>query len=59
MNHCRLVVVCLAGLVPGLAAAGPAPAPATVKEYDRVFTTYPFSDPDPIASVPRPSCAVG
>jgi tetratricopeptide (TPR) repeat protein len=48
MNRCRLVVVCLAGLVPGLAAAGP--APATVKEYDRVFTTYPFGDPDPIAS---------
>ena len=23
--------------------------PATVKEYKKVFTTYPFSDPDPIA----------
>ncbi|MBL7847428.1 MAG: DUF5107 domain-containing protein [Cyclobacteriaceae bacterium] len=26
-----------------------AQSPATVKEYDKVFKTYPFSDPDPVA----------
>ena len=27
-----------------------AQSPATIKEYKKVFTTYPFSDPDPIPS---------
>jgi Tfp pilus assembly protein PilF len=26
---------------------------ATVKEYERVFTTYPYSDPDPVAAMSR------
>ena len=28
-------------------------APATVREYDQVFATYPFDDPNPIAAVGR------
>ena len=27
-----------------------AQSPASVKEYNKVFTTYPFSDPDPVPS---------
>ncbi len=48
-----LFVICLAT---GLAGAAEAAAPrreATVKEYTRVFATYPYSDPDPIASMSR------
>ena len=48
-----LSVICLAT---GLGAVAEASAPhgkATVKEYTRVFTTYPYSDPDPIASMSR------
>jgi len=29
--------------------------PATVKEYKKVFTTYPFADPDPI---PKPDSKI-
>ena len=39
-----------AGLVATLAAQAP---PATVREYRKTFTTYPFSDPDPIPRVGR------
>jgi Tfp pilus assembly protein PilF len=28
-------------------------AKSTVKEYDRVFTTYPYSDPDPVPAMSR------
>ncbi len=48
-----LSLVCLAA---GLASAADSRAPhgaATIKEYSRVFKTYPYSDPDPIASMTR------
>lgn len=41
-----------AALLPALlfASSSRAQSPATVREYPREFTTYPFSDPDPIPS---------
>jgi hypothetical protein len=38
--------------VQGRPGAKPAAA-ATVREYRKVFRTYPFSDPDPVARVGR------
>jgi tetratricopeptide (TPR) repeat protein len=35
------------------ALAGAEPGPATVREYKKVFRTYPFSDPNPIPQVGR------
>jgi hypothetical protein len=48
----------LAGLLVSLlclaaADAGPFSQQAMVKEYDRVFTTYPYSDPDPVPVMSR------
>jgi Tfp pilus assembly protein PilF len=42
-------------LAAGLAVAplGAQAAPATIREYDRVFPTYPFGDPNPIPAVGR------
>jgi tetratricopeptide (TPR) repeat protein len=31
------------------------PQPATAKEYQKVFTTYPYSDPNPIPVIPKPN----
>ena len=48
-----LSVICLAS---GLTAAADSKAPhgeTTVKEYTRVFKTYPYSDADPIATMSR------
>ena len=50
MKRLALVLACWASLVPALAVASSPPGAATVREYDRTFTTYPFGDPDPIAS---------
>jgi len=36
-----------------MAEAGEQHGEATVKEYTRVFRTYPYSDPDPIPSMSR------
>src|SRR5436190_17555452 len=37
----------------GLAFAAHASRHTVVKEYERVFTTYPFSDPDPVPTMSR------
>ena len=42
--------LCLAVLCAPAVAAG---AKSTVKEYDQVFTTYPYSDPDPVPTMSR------
>ena len=49
----RLSAACLAAGFAMAAEAGPPQRVATVKEYTRVFTTYPYSDPDPVASMTR------
>ena len=41
---CFFTLVLSLGVSPALAQS-----PATVKEYSKVFKTYPFSDPDPVA----------
>ena len=46
----KLFVVCL--VVLGAPVVG-ASAKTAVKEYDRVFTTYPYSDPDPVPAASR------
>ena len=55
MNVLKSIAALL--LVPVLYVASTGPASgsqrATVKEYDRVFTTYPYSDPDPIPAMSR------
>lgn len=43
----KLACVCVAGLAPILAKAQQA---ATVKEYEKAYKTYPFSQPDPVAN---------
>lgn len=43
-------LLCLAALC---APAVGVDAKATFKEYDQVFTTYPYSDPDPVPAMPR------
>ena len=45
----------LAGLLAGLlvATTGAASSRALVKEYERVFTTYPYSDADPVPAMTR------
>jgi hypothetical protein len=41
-------------LLPGTTmAAGPFSARVGIKEYERVFTTYPYSDPDPVPAMSR------
>lgn len=42
--------MCLAAACGPVAGAG---AKAIVKEYDRLFTTYPYSDPDPVPAMSR------
>jgi tetratricopeptide (TPR) repeat protein len=42
--------MCLAALCGPVTGAG---AKTVVKEYDRVFTTYPYSDPDPLPNMSR------
>src|ERR1035438_435240 len=49
MRNLTLPVLCLAALCVSRADAG---AKTVVKEYDRVFTTYPYSDPDPVPAIP-------
>ncbi len=50
MRYATLSVICLAALCAPVATAG---AKAVVKEYDRVFTTYPYSDSDPVPTMSR------
>ena len=50
MRNLTLPVLCLAALCVPMANAG---AKTIVKEYDRVFTTYPYSDPDPVPAMSR------
>ena len=50
MRSLALPLICLAALCAPVAGAG---AGTTVKEYDRVFTTYPYSDPDPVPAMSR------
>jgi tetratricopeptide (TPR) repeat protein len=50
MRYPALFVVCLAVLCAPVANAG---AETIVKEYDRVFATYPYSDPDPVPAMSR------
>jgi len=44
------LLLCVAALCGPVAGAG---AKTVVKEYDRVFTTYPYSDPDPVPNMSR------
>ncbi|MGC8642185.1 MAG: DUF5107 domain-containing protein, partial [Isosphaeraceae bacterium] len=54
MAACRVLsAACLAAWFVVTASAGPPRHEATVKEYTRVFTTYPYADPDPVASMTR------
>jgi tetratricopeptide (TPR) repeat protein len=50
MRYPALFVICLAALCAPVADAG---AKTVVKEYDQVFTTYPYSDPDPVPAMSR------
>ena len=50
MRYPALFVTCLAALCLSRADAG---AKTVVKEYDQVFTTYPYSDPDPVPAMSR------
>jgi tetratricopeptide (TPR) repeat protein len=50
MRYPALFVICLAALCAPVANAG---AKTVVKEYDRVFATYPYSDPDPVPAMSR------
>jgi hypothetical protein len=50
VRNLLLLVGCLTA--PSLLALG-AGAKTTVKEYDQVFTTYPYSDPDPVPTMSR------
>jgi hypothetical protein len=45
--------MCLAALCTATAGLGAPPTHAVFKEYDRVFTTYPYSDPDPVPAMSR------
>jgi hypothetical protein len=52
----RALFLCLGCFAALLAASAGASAPrnkAVFKEYDRVFTTYPYSDPDPVPAMSR------
>jgi hypothetical protein len=48
----RQLLLGLLVLIP-VAASSQAPAPATVREYQAEFTTYPYSDPNPIPVIGR------
>ena len=50
VRNLALLLLCLAALCAPVAGAG---AKTIVKEYDRVFTTYPYSDPDPVPNMSR------
>jgi hypothetical protein len=50
MRHLALLLVSLAGIWAPFTGAA---SKAVVKEYDRVFTTYPYSDPDPVPVMTR------
>ena len=55
MNASKSVLI---GLVLALLSvttgqAGPFAPRAVVKEYQRAFTTYPYSDPDPVPTMSR------
>ena len=53
MRNLILALICLAALIAGSAGAGTPHRKAVVKEYDQVFTTYPYSDPDPVPAMSR------
>jgi hypothetical protein len=53
MPKLTLPLICLAALTAATACASPLQKHAVVKEYDRVFTTYPYSDPDPVPAMTR------
>ena len=48
-----VLAVLLASLAPGLLPARAGAEGAAVREYRKVFRTYPFSDPDPIPNAGR------
>jgi tetratricopeptide (TPR) repeat protein len=50
MRNLTLPLICLTALCAAAVGAG---AKAIFKEYDRVFTTYPYSDPDPVPAMTR------
>jgi Tfp pilus assembly protein PilF len=50
MRNLTLPLLFLAALTGSLTGAG---AKTTVKEYERVFTTYPYSDPNPVPTMSR------
>ncbi|HWI60096.1 MAG TPA: DUF5107 domain-containing protein [Bacillota bacterium] len=53
MQKLMLYLVCLAAFWTVRAGAGAPHSRTVVKEYDRVFTTYPYSDPDPVPAMTR------
>ena len=46
-------LLCLTALATGTAGASTPHNQAVFKEYDRVFTTYPYSAPDPVPAMSR------
>jgi hypothetical protein len=46
-------LICLTALSAKTAGASALHKNAVVKEYDRIFTTYPYSDPDPVPAMSR------
>jgi tetratricopeptide (TPR) repeat protein len=52
MKKLLLLLLAVVSLHPA-AAVGAPHRPAVVKEYDRVFTTYPYSDPDPVPQMSK------
>ena len=53
MRNLTLSLICLVALAAASACANPFRKHAVVKEYDQVFTTYPYSDPDPVPAMSR------
>jgi len=43
----------LSGSLSMMAEAGASSHPAVIREYERVFTTYPYSDPDPVPTMSK------
>jgi tetratricopeptide (TPR) repeat protein len=48
MKKAALLLLLITGFSPMMAQGGASRHPTIVKEYEQVFTTYPYSDPDPV-----------
>lgn len=53
MKNLALSFLWLSFLLASQPGASASPAHAVIREYDREFTTYPYSDPDPVPTMSR------